>query len=295
MRSITLILLAFLFVAAPLRAEQSNVKNLAYDPQWLALLHMHQGLYGQWQTLADDPNFFASSNGASDPSAELKVLLDRKNDPELRCRFIARYSWLSRKLGFSYKPLQECQDFRTWYESINPQGLTLIFPSVFINNPASAFGHTFLRVDQPNQDGLTAYAANYAAATAGENALWYALKGIFGGYQGFFSVAPYYQQVKKYSDLESRDIWEYRLNFTAQETERVVQHLWELRRIAFDYYYFDENCSFHLLSLFDVARPELRLVDNFQGYVLPVATLRKLQNPRAWSFLQNIDHQLLRV
>ena len=273
-------MLVFFLTAAPSQAETRHLENLAFDPQWLALLHMHPGLNGTWRTLADDPDFFASSKGDEDPAAEIKILIERKDDPELRCKFVARYSWLSQKIGFAFEPLKECEDFRTWYESINPQGVTLIFPSVFINNPASAFGHTFIRIDQPNKDGLTAYAANYAAATAGENALLYALKGIFGGYQGFFSVAPYYQQVKKYSDLESRDIWEYQLNFTPEETRRVVQHLWELRRIAFDYYYFDENCSFHLLSLFDVARPGLGLVEQFQGYVLPVATLREIAKGR---------------
>ena len=37
----------------------------------------------------------------------------------------------------------------------------------------------------------------------------------------------------------------------------MLKHLWELQGIAFDYYYFDENCSWQLLGLLEVARPSL--------------------------------------
>jgi hypothetical protein len=274
-----LLILAFVTfrsVAAQPINNPSKISELAESPQWLALLHYHRANLNRWESLADDPKFFLTKDGKYSPEAELSEHLRRVKEPELRCQFVARYAWLSQQFNFAFDPLKECVDFSTWYGNIKPKALTLVFPSVFINNPASAFGHTFLRIDSPDGEPLTAYAANYAAATGGENALFYALMGIFGGYQGFFSVAPYYEQVKKYSDRESRDIWEYALSFSEAETTRVVQHLWELRRIAFDYYYFDENCSYHLLSLFDVARPELQLVDRFKGYVLPVDTLRAI-------------------
>jgi hypothetical protein len=51
-------------------------------------------------------------------------------------------------------------------------------------------------------------------------------------------------------------------------------HLWELRGVAFPYYFFDENCSYHLLKLMEVARPEIRLSDGFPLAVIPVDTVR---------------------
>ena len=43
----------------------------------------------------------------------------------------------------------------------------------------------------------------------------------------------------------------------------MLQHIWELRDIVFDYYFFDENCSMRLLELLDVARPGHALAGMF--------------------------------
>jgi len=51
-------------------------------------------------------------------------------------------------------------------------------------------------------------------------------------------------------------------------------HLWELRDIYSDYYFFDENCSFHLLFLLDAARPSLDLTADLPLWVLPIDTVR---------------------
>ena len=37
-----------------------------------------------------------------------------------------------------------------------------------------------------------------------------------------YSILPYYEMVKKYSDLENRDIWEYELNLDRMEIRRLV-------------------------------------------------------------------------
>ncbi len=102
----------------------------------------------------------------------------------------------------------------------------------------------------------------------------YAVKGLGGGYPGRFSTIPYYLKVKNYSNLENRDLWEYRLNLSQDQIDRLVLHLWELGSTHFDYYFFDENCSYHLLSLLEVANPELRLRDRFPLWVIPADSLR---------------------
>ena len=52
-------------------------------------------------------------------------------------------------------------------------------------------------------------------------------------------MLPYYEKIKEYSNLENRDIWEYSLEFTPDEVERMLLHLWELKDIYTDYYFFD--------------------------------------------------------
>ena len=71
----------------------------------------------------------------------------------------------------------------------------------------------------------------------------FALKGLTGLYPGTLSSSPYYAKVREYSDMESRDVWEYRLNLTPDETRQLLRHAWEIGATRFDYWFFDENCS----------------------------------------------------
>lgn len=266
----------------------ARAQKLAAHPYWHTLLHYKpRRLLSGVKSQADDPAFFNAPDGKTNPAGELEATLaaffadveetDTRQHPQ--CRFIARYHWLKEKLAFdpARLPPRPCRRFHEWRAALNPEALTLVFPAAYLNNPASAYGHTFLRVDARDQDERTrllAYAVNYAAATDDTNGVVFAIKGIFGGYPGVFSISPYYMKVTEYNDLENRDIWEYELDFSAEEIDRLLRHAWELGRVRFDYYFFDENCSYHLLSLFDAARPELRWTDRFPAWVIPADTVR---------------------
>lgn len=269
----------------------AHLQNLAATAQWHALLHyrvniLTDGVTGQ----ADDARFYLAADGKINPQAELDATLraffapaavetDTTQHPQ--CRFVARYHWLKQELHFDNErmPEQNCRRFSAWRSALQPDMLTLVFPAAYINNPSSMFGHTLLRVDatgQNEQSRLLAYAINYAANPEGEGGAAFILKSLVGLYPGLFSISPYYVKVKEYSHLENRDIWEYQLNFTPDEIDRLLMHVWELGQVRFDYYFFDENCAYHLLSLFEVARPALEFTRRFHGWVIPVDTVRAL-------------------
>ena len=140
------------------------------------------------------------------------------------------------------------------------------------------FGHTLLRFDRAEANEQTAhllsYAVNYGAETGEDNGLLFAVLGLTGGYPGTYSVEPYYQLVKRYSDIENRDIFEYQLDFSEDEVAAMVAHLWEVQGHWSEYYFFDENCSYQLLFLLDVARPGLDLASAFDLHVIPVDSVR---------------------
>lgn len=267
---------------------QARAQGLAQHAQWQALLHYEPRLLLPGvESLADDPAFFNAPEGKTDPQKELEATLaaffadveETETTQHPQCRFIARYRWLDEQLHFDPARLapQPCRRFRAWRAALDPAGLTLVFPAAYLNNPASAYGHTFLRVDGRDQDQRTrllAYSINYAAATDETSGLVFAIRGVFGGYPGVFSIAPYYIKVQEYNDLENRDIWEYELDFTPAEIERLVMHAWELGMVRFDYWFFDENCSYQLLSLFEVARPQLAWTRRFPAWVIPADTVR---------------------
>ncbi len=256
--------------------DQALRLSLAQDPYWKTLLHI-DGFSGN--SRIDDPGFFLSPNGKSDPTAELEASLNAlllNPEDEALCRYPARFHWLKQSLGLEdlNYPLERCRELDELLEKMAPERATLIFPGGHLNSPASMFGHTLLSIEGPYRSPLLSYAVNYAAFTDESNGVLYAFKGIFGYYRGFFSILPYYTKVREYGDLEKRDIWEYRLNLTKEETLQMVRHIWELREIYSDYYFIDENCSYNLLFLLDAARPGLNLVKQTENFVIPVDTIR---------------------
>ena len=261
--------------------------KLADDREWHLLLHYRENLFGGHTSEQDDPGFFMSPDGKTDPQAELDATLKQFFSEELvgrskqpaQCAFIARYHWLRERLQFddSRLPKMACERFDRWFNDFEAQSITLIFPSAFLNNPASMFGHTFLRIDQKGQTEQTrilAYTINYAAYVPPDAGIAYPILGIFGGYSGYFSTYPYYLKVREYRDIENRDIWEYRLNFSEYQVRRLLMHSWEFGNASFDYFFFKENCSYHLLALLDYADPTLHLTDEFLLWTVPADTVR---------------------
>ena len=270
--------------------QQAIEQGLAQSAYWLALGHYSQtGLAKQhYRSAVDDPRFFLAARGDSNPQAELMATLDAltasapsDSARDALCRFPARYAWLEDQLGFeagSYRK-PDCKLYQQWRSTIKPDSLVLVYASAHLNSPSSMYGHTLLRIDPPGFDAdspvLLSWAVNFGAnVPANENSLLYAYRGIFGGYPGLFNVLPYYEKLKQYSRMENRDLWEYRLNLTQMEVDRVVRHLWELKDVNFDYFFFDENCSYRLLELLDIARPGTDIVKGYPLAVIPVDTVR---------------------
>ena len=264
--------------------KTAEEKQLYRDRYWEVLLHYKKTLTGV-KSLIDDPRFFLSSYGNKSPRNELVATLtgffqeDKTDDSHPRCRFVARYEWLKNELNIdeSQLPLASCKEFEEAYSRIRPKSVVLVFPAAYVNGPASTFGHTLIRIDGDYQSKLLSYATTYAAYADDTNGILYAFKGIFGYYKGYFTILPYYEKIKEYNDLEQRDIWEYRLNLTEDEVSKMLLHLWELREIYSDYYFFDENCSYSLLFMIEAARPSLRLTDEFGPWVIPIDTLRAMK------------------
>ncbi|MBF7730216.1 Lnb N-terminal periplasmic domain-containing protein [Pseudomonas sp. N040] len=266
----------------------ARVQQLASDPYWINLGHYETGKLGGWRSYVDDRAFFLSASGPDDPAAELQATLqaiqspDNPGDRHAQCVFPARTRWLREQLSLADLPVVDCAEYRAWYADINPHSSVLIFPAAYLNSPSSMFGHTLLRIDPAdaasNNTAMLSYALNFGAFIEGDdNSMLYAWRGLMGGYPGVFALVPYRDKMKEYSRLENRDLWEYQLNLTPEETGRMVEHVWELRQIQFDYYFFDENCSYRLLELLEVARPGVELTDDFPITAIPTDTVRSVK------------------
>ena len=264
-----------------LKAKQ---ENLSENKEWQLLNHFWRNIFGVKLSRIDETEFFLS-NQSTDLSEEFNVFLKRVVEEEvedkssIQCKFPARFNWINKKLKLVENNIvkkRECKEFVAWRDSLDVSRVVLVFPAAYLNNPASMFGHTLLRLDSKvsKKNPLLSYAASFGAATGEDGGIAFAVKGLLGGYRATYNVEPYYDTVQRYGDIEHRDIWEYELNLNDEEKEKLVLSLWELGHTYFDYYFFDENCSFYLLALLDLVRPDLDLLNEFGYWVIPSDTLK---------------------
>jgi len=263
-------------------------EHLYERPRWLKLLHYKARFFGAGYTsIVDDEQFFLATAGKHSPRDELRATLavfhsDDVLVREKACRFPARAKFLLEHslIDARYEKNLSCPEYADWRDKRQVFEAWLVFPSSYLNSPSSMFGHTLLRLDGRDalaKSKLLAYAVNYAAQVDNQdNGLFYAYRGIFGGYPGYFSMMPYYEKVKTYNRIENRDIWEYQLNLSEDEIEWLLRHLWELNEIRFDYFFTTQNCSYQLLSLLDVVRPDKNLTRRFEKVAIPVDTVREV-------------------
>lgn len=294
--------------------RRARTLRLWEDPGWIRLGHWRRTAQGGWKSEVDGSAFFRALLGKTDPRAELEATLRGFFDgrpvadelSDAMCRFPARFAFLAGKLGIDLGrlPPRRCPRLEAFLERVSPRSVTFVFSSYYLNNPASAFGHTFLRLNKEDRarEGkayeLLDYGVDYAATVDTSNAVLYALKGLLGFFDGHFSHYAYYYKVRQYADAESRDLWEYDLALEPGEVAMLAGHLWELGGTHFSYWYLDENCSYHVLGALEAAAPRLSLLEHVgKIVVLPSDTVKAVfANPglvRAVHYRPSIRTQFL--
>lgn len=274
--------------------EQALERQISRHPYWLKLLHFYSfgESVGQWSFKSDveSSSFFLSSNGKRDPQAELKATLKALLAPSVddpnqhaRCKFVARFNWLRSKLDFPVLPKQECPLFERWANLAEATGISIVFVSAYLKNPASTFGHLLIKFNSSNSlfgHSLLRPTLNYGAKiNPGDNPLMYALRGLFGAYDGSFTDERFYNYNHLYGENELRDMWEYELNFTLEERQRVTYHAWELlQNINFKYYFLLDNCAYRMAELLEVAWDDAARINTSGAFwAIPVDVVFKLQ------------------
>ncbi|WP_288400852.1 DUF4105 domain-containing protein [uncultured Acinetobacter sp.] len=259
--------------------DLAQQKQLDQQTTWQRLMYADQ----KQNSEVTYAGYFYAKDGKANLNSELQanikaLFLEAPENQSIRCKFPARSRWLMQQLNIDVQQLPNvnCVEFDDWINQIKPHKATLIYATDFMGNPSSMFGHTLLRLDPKDQKqlNLVSYAVNYAATVKGDDNWSYAWKGLTGQYPGEYSLMPYYRKVKEYGDFESRDLWEYELNLTPEETRFLVEHIWEMQHVSFPYYFVSDNCAYRLLGLIDLVRPDLNLKQQFSYAAIPIETLK---------------------
>lgn len=269
---------------------QAERQHLWDDPYWRILLHYEPDFIGRLHSTATSSWFFRAPDGRSNPRAELNATLlaffdDQPITPHQEpavCVYPARYAWLKQRLNIdvSRLPQVHCDLLKEWLAQTQIIAANLVFPDAYVNSPASMFGHTLLRLESARYEAgknLLSYAVNFSANTQEKNGIVFAIKGITGYYPAVFGLYYYFYKLRDYAFIENRDLWEYSLDLNAEQLRPLMLHLWELREVEFNYYFFRQNCSYQLLWLLQTAVPEDHLTEPFHWWATPIDTVKQVK------------------
>lgn len=269
--------------------SSTEIDRLARSAMWHKLLHYNDSVLAFELSEADGSSFFLSPHGRSDATTELwatiRAFQQKKRLPPhnrvAQCVFPARLLFLQRALSDrDRKKLRlqavDCPEYERFRQAMRTDSVSLVFASPFLRNPASMFGHTFLRFETDPDNPLLGHAVSFEANIEDMSTLSVIFGGLFGLLPGQIFIQPYFEKVRSYNDIESRSLFEYQLNLTKNSIELITAHLWELGSTHFNYRFLSENCSYHILGLLDLARTDLNLRDDFFWYTVPSDTVRSL-------------------
>ncbi len=248
--------------------QQAHSRQLATHPYWLKLMHYQRktsvGVTTQLSEIVS-PEFFLSPQGATNPAAELAATLvaffepvGEGADAHARCRFPARYAWLRNTLdwGSLEPPRLQCPQYNAYTMNDQIDSLSLVYVTGYPTNPASFYGHLLLKFNTRRAvvaTDLLDHSLNFGAAIPDhEVGLVYMIKGLFGGYDGVFSHQYFFTFNHAYVENDLRDMWEYELTLSKDETDQIVSHSWELLGKKYVYYFFKENCAYRMAELLEL-------------------------------------------
>jgi len=260
--------------------------NLASNSEWLALLHFEISPSGAIkQSYVKTKTFFLSENGKQNPASELYATLKAFNadidvaaEQHALCKFPARRIWLELNTGYSFNS-PSCNAFDDWAMLDTVESISMVFATGHFASPASFFGHNFLKINRKNNTSyLLDTAINFGAQIPqNENPLVYLANGIFGGYQASYSAEPFYRFLAKYGEEDLRDVWEYKLSFNSTQQKILVAHTWELRDVSFPYYFFRQNCAFHISALLNVFTTQ-SYVPEYLPWAMPITVFDRMMS-----------------
>lgn len=272
--------------------QKALEKKLYKDEQWKRFYYTEGG-----DSLIQSKDFFASQGDSTNLQLEMEAFLREFLSPihekHVYCKFPARSKWLIKELNIPKDHYENfyCNHYETFKAMVLPQSVKIDFAAYYLNTPASAFGHTLLRLSKSDEgsDHLD-YSINFGALPDTDNAVLYAIKGLIGSFNGNFMALPYHYKIQEYSGFESRDLWSYEIDLNPEQIEKLVDLIWELDGVMFPYYYLNKNCSFYLIKLLDAVDTKFHFAKELpRFYVIPIESVKVLF--KAPGFVKSVSYR----
>lgn len=252
----------------------------ADDPVWQALLHLSIG-----RPQVEDSSFYVQGQFRSaafelEESLAAMVQGDTAIAPadSFRCRFPARFQWLSEKIGAPQSTFSECTGLAEFRLRAPLASAALIFAAEKISHPSTMMGHVFLKISGSNHRGQAVdHAISFFTDLNDGNFPKLVYESLLTGKNGFYALSPFEEVKNGYLFSEERNIWEYELLLTDLERLRLHLHLFELKSVSFRYFFIGFNCATLIQNVIAVAHPEINEARGF--WVTPLDVVRSTDKP----------------
>ncbi|MFK7872469.1 MAG: DUF4105 domain-containing protein [Oligoflexales bacterium] len=271
----------------------SKVFAVYINEDWKALLHYRKN---SAESLIEDHSFFLHPDGHRDPQKELDFFVKKwtsslKNAEDLMCLFPTRVAWILEnepQLDIYKQKARYCSDLLDFREKNKAESIDFIYATSYLGHPASMFGHAFLRLKQRNVSDYRSPVIDYSAEILGDPSfLSYAYQGIAGYFSGRYSIGPYYRKKHLYASMENRGLWIFSLNTKPLEIKRLVDHVWELRRIKNRYYFSSQNCAYNILRLISISTRNYDVIFDPKTRIFPLDIIHKLEKENMITGVKN--------
>ncbi|SFV60346.1 putative outermembrane protein [hydrothermal vent metagenome] len=275
-----------LFAREHIDLTPKQISIIAQHQKWKQLLYMNNETS---KSEVIDTTYFLSKDGNHSARAELQATINAYNesfdtyeDPNQHpiCRFPARYFWLNSQISLpDYQVVDpRCSHLEKSLQETKVNSVSLMFVTGYLGNPASSFGHSFIKLNttQNNLDLFDLSISYGADVPKGENVFFYIYRGLFGKYSARFRDKYFYANDLVYTATEQRDIWEYKLDLTQQQILFLRLHLWELLHKKFQYFFLNQNCGYEVTKTLSVVLKEPLKISNKVWYA-PIETLYSLE------------------
>ena len=277
--AILLLLIANVNLVNAAQVFDERVANSANNSYWRLLLHYQDG-----QSIARSDEFFIAKNGYVDPVSELKADIAAfynqdisLGDDHAICRFPARLKWLQEKGLVSQKlPKVKCKKFEEYLNKVAADELDIVFASENPNSLISMMGHVFLKFSGKKDGVVVEHSLGYFAKFYDVFPVKPIVFSLFPGTEGIYAVEPYRKRLEKYTDRQRRGVWEYKLQLSKKQIERLLLHVWELKNIDVRYRFAGHNCGSALIYLLAVADQDIIDKYEFRAIDAPIDIVKKL-------------------
>jgi hypothetical protein len=250
--------------------QQAKKMVLAEHDMWKSLLHIKNGV-----PQIVDPAFLLSGNSFSlEGELGQTIELYYQDPASFNCRFPARLLFLKKYLNLQAQTgAPQCVELEKYQQYVPFDDVSLVFASEVLSSASSMMGHTFLKVSGKNiKNNDVAHSISFFTEITTFNPIKLIYEGVFTGMEGFILVRPYKNDLKRYSQVEGRNVWTYSLDLTEFDKRLIQAHTWELKNIEIKYSFQNYNCATLTLYLLSIAKPELKKSEKL--YVSPVDVVK---------------------